>query len=562
MIDPMQILEVTLYSKLLNEVSSQLFLLDKFNIICLMFAFFIYKLVTLNYVQDLMYKFKDIIVERYLNSYSSMTVSGHTKSYFSGLGCAKQVTKILYSKKFKAITHYLLKENNKEISNFNEVMKTIHSNYYDEDTLEYVMLPEYNQKILLCKKNNIFLEIIVNEKKTLEEEKDNKKKSETDKLYVYKLTIPQRYKYTLLEEFVKMCEDLYEDEVNNKKNHMVFEYLSSSKDQDDRATLLFREYLFKSNKFLDKNIYFEGKEKLIEYVDKFKVKKEGAEITEDEKEYEEVGVTFKASLLLRGPPGCGKSCTIRGILNRTGRHGVIVTWSKLKTCADVCSLFRLTTINDKKYTMDQLCFIFEDFDANDCDILKKRTSTVSGLDVLSSGGNVTKLLKKNMKNKLDEDSVDEEEENKSARLTDLEKIMLINKSHIEDELTLECVLNVLDGIIELHNAMIIFTTNHLENIDPAFTRSGRIDFHLEFTLATVNIIKEMLQKIRKIDVTNAKYKKYFDKMRDYVISPADVQNICFKYKNENAVEILNDIIAICDEKIKNNNLICKKGLNI
>jgi len=25
---------------------------------------------------------------------------------------------------------------------------------------------------------------------------------------------------------------------------------------------------------------------------------------------------------------------------------------------------------------------------------------------------------------------------------------------------------------------------------------------------------------------------------------------------------LNDIIAICDEKIKNNNLICKKGLNI
>jgi len=558
MIDPIQILEVTLYSKILNEVSSQLFLLDKFNIICLMFAFFIYKLVTLNYVQDLMYKLKDIIVERYLNSYSSMTVSGHTKSYFSGIGCAKHVTKILYSNKFKAITHYLLKENNKEISNFNEIMKTVHSNYFDEDTLEYVMLPEYNQKILLCKKNNIYLEIIVNEKKTLEEEKDNKKKSETDKFYVYKLTIPQRFKYTLIEEFVKMCESVYEDEVNNKKTHMVFEFLSSEKDEDSVSTLKFREYPFKSNKFLDKNIYFEGKEKLIEYVDKFKVKKEGDEITEHEKEYEEVGVTFKASLLLRGPPGCGKSCTIRGILNRTGRHGVIVTWSKLKTCADICALFRQSKINNKKYTMDQLCFIFEDFDANNCDILKKRSSKVDGLDVLSSGGGVTKLLKKNMKNKLDEHYIDEEDENKSAPLTDLEKIMLINKSHIEDELTLECVLNVLDGIIELHNAMIIFTTNHLENIDPAFTRSGRIDFHLEFTLATVSTIKEMLQTIRKIEVTNAKYKKYFDKMKDYVISPADVQNICFKYTNENALEILNDIIAICDEKIKNNNLICKR----
>jgi len=201
--------------------------------------------------------------------------------------------------------------------------------------------------------------------------------------------------------------------------------------------------------------------------------------------------------------------------------------------------------------MDQLCFIFEDFDANDCDILKKRSSKVTEVDVLSSTGGVSKLLKKNARNKVDGDDIDEEDENKLLSLTDMQKIMLLNKPHIEDELTLECVLNVLDGIIELHNAMIIFTTNHLEQIDPAFTRSGRIDFHVEFTLATVSTIKEMLQKIRKIDVTNSKYKKYFDKMKDYVISPADVQNICFRYKNENAVEILNDIIAICDEKIKN-----------
>jgi hypothetical protein len=29
-----------------------------------------------------------------------------------------------------------------------------------------------------------------------------------------------------------MCENVYEDEVNNKKTHMVFEYLSSEKDED------------------------------------------------------------------------------------------------------------------------------------------------------------------------------------------------------------------------------------------------------------------------------------------------------------------------------------------
>ena len=76
-------------------------------------------------------------------------------------------------------------------------------------------------------------------------------------------------------------------------------------------------------------------------------------------------------------------------------------------------------------------------------------------------------------------------------IKELDTMTLFDKK-VEDELTLECVLNVLDGIIELHNAMIIFTTNHLEHIDPAFTRSGRIDFHHEFKLASIHIIKEML----------------------------------------------------------------------
>lgn len=558
MIDPIQMLEVTIYSKLLNEASSHFVLLNKFNILYVVFVFFIYKLFNLDYVQDnLKHNLKSLINLSYFQS--SMTVSGHMKTYCVGYGREKQVTKILYSNKFRAITYYLLKEKIKYISNLSEVMNTVVSSYYDDDTIEYVMLPEYNQKILICEKNNIYIEIIVDEKIS-DEKKDNEKTQLTSKLYIYKLTIPQRLKYSLLEEFVKTCEDAYEYDINNKTKHMIFEYVSSSKDQETgRLELLFHEYLFKSNKFLDKNIFFEGKDKLIEYVDKFKVKKDGDSVTEYEKEYQEVGVTFKASILLRGPPGCGKSCTIRGILNRTGRHGVVVSWSKLKTCADLCSLFRLNTINDKKYTMDQLCFIFEDFDANGSDILKNRSSKVSTItDILSTDKSIVKLLKK-IESEEDESGEDENEDDIKVKTTRGIEKFLLNKTPIEDELTLECVLNVLDGIIELHNAMIIFTTNHLEHIDPAFTRSGRIDFHQEFTLATVNIIKEMLQKIRKIDVTNVKYKNYFSKMKDYVISPADVQNICFKYKNENVIEILNDIIALCNKK---NNLNCKKGLNI
>jgi ATP-dependent 26S proteasome regulatory subunit len=100
--------------------------------------------------------------------------------------------------------------------------------------------------------------------------------------------------------------------------------------------------------------------------------------------------------------------------------------------------------------------------------------------------------------------------------------------------------------------MIIFTTNHLEHIDPAFTRSGRIDFHHEFKLASVNIIKEMLHKIRNIDCENPEYNKYFANMTDYVISPADIQNICFKYTNADVTEILTEIVTACKNKNKIN----------
>ena len=347
----------------------------------------------------------------------------------------------------------------------------------------------------------------------------------------------EKNKYHILDEFVTNCLQTYNNEIMNKKTHMIFEYGGTYKDDCDKIKLQYHEYPFKSNKILDKNIYFEGKDKLIEYVDKFKVKKNG-EKSDYEREYEEAGVTFKASILLRGPPGCGKSCTIRGILNRTGRHGVLVTWSRLKTCADFCSLFRTTKINDKEYSIGELCFIFEDFDANKSDILKSRTNKqCSGCNDYSK---IQQMIEKY-------DKKDEHEK----LIKELDTMTLFDKK-MEDELTLECVLNVLDGIIELHNTMIIFTTNHLEHIDPAFTRSGRIDFQHEFKLASINIIKEMLHKIRNIECENPEYNDYFTNMTDYVISPADIQNICFKYTNSNITEILTEVVSACKNKNKIN----------
>lgn len=526
MIDPLHILQVTLYSKVLNELSTKLFI-NNYNLVYFVFIYFIYQILSTEIVQ---HKIKHTLSSFQNGSSSSFTITGHRKVYQTGFGGSKQIVHILYSEKFRAITYYLLHHKKSGINNFKEMAK-LQFNMYEEEKTEFVMIPEYNQKILLCPIHNIFIEISIYEENT-NDEKDKTKNSY--KIHSYKLTIHEKNKYHLLNEFVTNCLHKYNNDIMNKKTHMIFEYGGTYKDEYDKIRLQYHEYPFKSNKQLDKNIYFEGKDKLIEYVDKFKVNKTG-EKSNYEREYEEAGVTFKASILLRGPPGCGKSCTIRGILNRTGRHGVLVTWSKLKTCADFCSLFRTTKINDKEYSIGELCFIFEDFDANKSDILKNRINKQCG--GCNDYSKIQQMIEKYDK-----------KDNHEKLIKELDTMTFFDKK-MEDELTLECVLNVLDGIIELHNTMIIFTTNHLEHIDPAFTRSGRIDFQHEFKLASIKIIKEMLHKIRNIDCDAPEYNDYFANMTDYVISPADIQNICFKYTNTDVSEILTDIVTACKNKI-------------
>lgn len=45
--------------------------------------------------------------------------------------------------------------------------------------------------------------------------------------------------------------------------------------------------------------------------------------------------------------------------------------------------------------------------------------------------------------------------------------------------SLSQVLNSIDGIVNPHNTIFVFTTNHLEELDPALIRPGRMDLRLE-----------------------------------------------------------------------------------
>jgi ATP-dependent Zn protease len=75
----------------------------------------------------------------------------------------------------------------------------------------------------------------------------------------------------------------------------------------------------------------------------------------------------------------------------------------------------------------------------------------------------------------------------------------INNINSNDKLSLSYLLNIIDGTISPENTLFVITTNHLEKLDSALVRYGRIDLNIILTKCT----KYQLGKIYK-DMYNKK----------------------------------------------------------
>ena len=97
------------------------------------------------------------------------------------------------------------------------------------------------------------------------------------------------------------------------------------------------------------------------------------------------------------------------------------------------------------------------------------------------------------------------------------------------------LLNELDGINSVSNVIYIFTTNHIEKLDPALIRPGRIDLKLE--IKYVNF--ETLNKFLNFHYGEIVKKKF--KVRDG-ITFAELQVMVMQDAT------IDDIVKFCKEK--------------
>ncbi|KAH7209852.1 BCS1 N terminal-domain-containing protein [Fusarium oxysporum] len=64
---------------------------------------------------------------------------------------------------------------------------------------------------------------------------------------------------------------------------------------------------------------------------------------------------------------------------------------------------------------------------------------------------------------------------------------------IREPISLSGLLNVIDGVGAQEGRVLVMTSNHTENIDPALLRPGRVDFSVEFGLASSDTITQLFR---------------------------------------------------------------------
>jgi chaperone BCS1 len=209
-------------------------------------------------------------------------------------------------------------------------------------------------------------------------------------------------------------------------------------------------------------------------------------------------------ILLHGTPGCGKTSIIKATLEYTKRHAIVIPLNRVKTCGELETIFFKSEINSKNIPTDKRIYIFEDIDCV-CDVIKERSS------------NNDNINDSDEKIKSDLDLLF-----KLTNSTDFKKC-----NNPEDKLNLSCILNIFDGILETPGRIIILTSNYPDKIDKALLRPGRIDVNIELKKASSSIIKDILSEFYDVnhELINEK------DLIDYVLSPAEIMNICLNNIN-------------------------------
>lgn len=200
------------------------------------------------------------------------------------------------------------------------------------------------------------------------------------------------------------------------------------------------------------------------------------------KEYHsKVGKAWKRGYLLHGPPGTGKSTMIGAMANFLKYDVYDLDLTSINDNAELRKLFLDTT--------DKSIIVIEDIDAIEVELTTKRKGK-------------------------------EAAEGKDDKHVVIE---LSGKNKDKGKVTLSGLLSFVDGLWSACGSerIFVFTTNHVDRLDPALIRRGRMDRHIEMSYCRFEAFKMLAKSY--LDITEHSLFGEIEQLLDEIdTTPADV----------------------------------------
>ena len=288
-------------------------------------------------------------------------------------------------------------------------------------------------------------------------------------------------------------------------------------DSDDGSgAATYKRYRLAASKTFD-SLFFPEKDELLSLLDAFHA---------GTGRFAVKGSPKKLGVLLHGPPGTGKTSLIKALAARLDRSIVSIPLGRIKTNQEL-----FDAVFDMKYgvadadvpvrlTFKQTVFVLEDVDAASSVVLKRSSSTPEPVAPAPApaekDGDPIKALLECLFN-----GDDKAISGPTMALTGALK-------PTRDRLDLSGILNVLDGVVDTPERILIMTTNHPERLDPALVRPGRVDVKLRLGYVQRTEARQMVEHYvlrRPMDAReDGVFSQAWDASRD--VTPAELEQTC------------------------------------
>lgn len=298
--------------------------------------------------------------------------------------------------------------------------------------------------------------------------------------------------------------------INDLLNEITKSYLENKKIMDSRyrheniESRWHRIQKLSTNRGLDSIALDKVHENLL--------KKKIETFVNDKEFYERMGIPYRLGILLYGKPGTGKTSLINAISSFLNRDVYFLNLKTIKDDSDLNVAFSAVPSNQ--------LIVLEDVDTQS-EVLYRRHS------IYKQPNN------KNFKKSFGNDNFSK---NNSGKYKDIGF----------DQFSLSTFLGCLDGHTLSEGNIIIMTTNHIEYLDPACIRPGRMDLHLELGYCTHYQIKKLFKIIVKTDLPDYILKNIPEKL----LPPCEILTILTLYR-EDKVDTVSDKIHEMVKKYQN-----------